>query len=413
MASIEDILKDVKAHVNEFYEEHFPSEKFSYHNFNHIDETVGAVKTIAKAESIAENKIQLMEIAAWFHDMGYAKDLNNHEEESVKLAKSFLSKYDLNEADIAFIEKMIMATVYGTDPDGIEEMIMKDADLSHLCQPDLKERAENLLDEMNTVCGMNMSQEEWNKKSLTFMSSHTYYTQYAKAQFEEGKNENLSGLKSIIEDRIANSSIEKSKKKKKKKKDKEKEKKKDKEQKSDAKSGIVKAGKGRETLFRTVGRNHIQLSTIADNKANFMLSINAIILSIIVSVMFPQFEEEPKLIIPSMVLLVVCVLTIIYATISTRPKVTEGKFNKEDIINKKGNLLFFGNFHSMNLDDFEWGMNEIINDEDYLYSSMSKDLYFLGKVLHKKYKYLRVCYDIFMYGMIISILTFLVFLAFI
>ncbi len=98
----------------------------------------------------------------------------------------------------------------------------------------------------------------------------------------------------------------------------------------------------------------------------------------------------------------------VFSILSTRPKVTSGKFSKEDISNKKVNLLFFGNFHKMALNDFENGMKDMMNDEDYLYNSLIKDLYFLGKVLDKKYKLLRIAYTIFMYGIIISVIAFVI-----
>ena len=80
--------------------------------------------------------------------------------------------------------------------------------------------------------------------------------------------------------------------------------------------------------------------------------------------------------------------------------------HKEDVKQKKVNLLFFGNFHKMKLDDFEWAMGEMMQDRDYLYSSMKKDLYFLGLVLHRKYKILRITYSIFLIGIIASVIAF-------
>jgi hypothetical protein len=106
------------------------------------------------------------------------------------------------------------------------------------------------------------------------------------------------------------------------------------------------------------------------------------------------------------VLVLVCVGATIFAILATRPNISSGTFTKEDIENKKTNLLFFGNFHNMTLPDYDWAMEEMLKDRDYLYGSMVKDIYFLGVVLAKKYKFLRISYDIFMYGLIISMLAF-------
>jgi hypothetical protein len=78
----------------------------------------------------------------------------------------------------------------------------------------------------------------------------------------------------------------------------------------------------------------------------------------------------------------------------------------DDIRNKRSNLLFFGNFYNMKLEDFQWGMMEMIKNPDFQYSSMTRDLYYLGKVLAQKYRYLTFCYNVFMFGMILSVILF-------
>ena len=137
-----------------------------------------------------------------------------------------------------------------------------------------------------------------------------------------------------------------------------------------------------------------------------MLSINTIMISIVFSMLVPQLNNSPQLILPTVVLLTVCLTSIIFATLSTRPKVTTGEVTLDDIRNKRSNLLFFGNFYNMKLEDFQWGMMEMIKDSDFQYSSMTRDLYFLGKVLAQKYRYLTYCYNIFMFGMILSVILF-------
>lgn len=166
--------------------------------------------------------------------------------------------------------------------------------------------------------------------------------------------------------------------------------------------------RGIETMFRTTAKNHMELSAIADNKANIMISINSIVLSVMVSVLIRKLEEYPHLTVPSLLLTLVCLTTIVTSILATRPNVTKGKFKPEDITNKKANLLFFGNFHKMSLQDYRWGMMEMLKDADYLYGSMIKDIYYLGCVLGKKYRLLRLSYTIFMFGFVISILAFVV-----
>lgn len=166
--------------------------------------------------------------------------------------------------------------------------------------------------------------------------------------------------------------------------------------------------RGIETMFRLTSKNHMELSALADNKANIMISINSIILSVMVSVLIRKLEEYPHMTAPAVLLTLVCLATIVFAVLATRPNVSKGKFERLDIHNKETNLLFFGNFHSMRLNDYEWAMKEMMKDGDYLYGSMIKDIYFLGAVLGKKYKLLRMSYTVFMFGFVISIISFII-----
>ena len=96
----------------------------------------------------------------------------------------------------------------------------------------------------------------------------------------------------------------------------------------------------------------------------------------------------------------------VLAVLATRPNVTSGEFTKEDVKNKKVNLLFFGNFHKMKLHEYEWAIQELVKDKQYIYDSLTKDLYFLGLVLNRKYNILRLTYTIFIIGIVISVISF-------
>jgi hypothetical protein len=159
-------------------------------------------------------------------------------------------------------------------------------------------------------------------------------------------------------------------------------------------------------MFRTTSNNHFELSSMADSKSNIMISVNSIIISVSLTVLLARLAFYPEYIIPTVILLAVCLSSIIFAILATRPSVNKGQFTEEDIRNKKTNLLFFGNFHSMQLDEYQWAMNEMLKDREYLYNSMIKDIYFLGVVLARKYKFLRISYTIFMWGIIVAVVAF-------
>ncbi len=227
---------------------------------------------------------------------------------------------------------------------------------------------------------------------MKFFNQQNFFTTYAKEKFEVQKNINLNKIKKML--------------KKAEKKEKQTEGGKMEMDNTSAKLNNKAAGRGIETMFRNTMRTHVAFSSMADTKANIMISVNTLVLTIIVSVMIRKLDSNPHLVIPTALLTVTSLLALIYAILVTRPKITSGTFSSEDIKNKKANLLFFGNFYNVPISDFSWGMKQMIQDQNYLYDAMITDFYYLGQVLGKKYKQLRICYTIFMYGIIISVIAF-------
>ena len=159
-------------------------------------------------------------------------------------------------------------------------------------------------------------------------------------------------------------------------------------------------------MLRLTSTNHFHLSDMADSKAHILISVNAIIISVILSVLLRRLEETPYLTIPTIIFLMVSVATIVISIISTRPKISGGMFTSQDITDKKTNLLFFGNFYKTSYEDYNAAMREMMKDTDYLYGSLIKDIYTLGTVLARKYKLVRLAYNVFMIGIIVSVLAF-------
>ena len=165
--------------------------------------------------------------------------------------------------------------------------------------------------------------------------------------------------------------------------------------------------RGVQTLFRTTSHNHYTLNEMVDRKANIMITVNSIILSILIGGIL-NYEQSTLVLIAISVLAVSALLSIVFAVLSIMPNRTQGKFSRDEILNKEGNLLYFGNYHSMKFDEYEWGMLEKLNDSDFLYRSMIKDLYYLGKVLYRKYKFIRMSLYIFITGLISAFILTLV-----
>lgn len=392
----EELIGKVHDYVKKLFEENSVPENF-YHNFEHTKGVVHAAKRIGKAEGVNDSDIELLLIAAWFHDVGCTDKCKGHEDISKSIANKFLESQNYPKDKIVKVVSMIEATRIPQKPKNILEEIICDADLHHLGTKECKEKGDLLRLELERRMGMIQSDEDWFEFTAEFFRQHNYFTKYAKENYGVQKNINL--LK--IEKRI--------KKLKKKNKDiklKEAKLEIEKQKIASKKDQEKRADRGIETMFRNTMRTHVSFSSMADNKANIMISVNTLVLTIIVSIMVRKLDTNPQLIIPTALLTITCLVALVYAILVTRPKVTTGRFTKEDINRKKANLLFFGNFYNMNLEDFSWGMKQMMNDKDYLYESMTKDFYYLGQVLGTKYKQLRICYTIFMYGVIISVIAY-------
>jgi hypothetical protein len=162
-----------------------------------------------------------------------------------------------------------------------------------------------------------------------------------------------------------------------------------------------------ENLLRVTAGNDHRLSDMADNKAQILITVNSIMISAIISLVLRNLKENQFLMLPSYILLCISLVTMILAILATRPSIPKGRFTTKDLANKKVNLLFFGNFYHMKLEDYSSGMKTMLNDQDFLYNNLIKDVYSQGVVLGRKYRLLRAAYNVFMFGLIVAIVTFI------
>lgn len=364
------------------------SPDYIYHNFNHTLRVVNSAKKIIKEEDVNEEDAELLVLAALFHDAGYTEGPVDHEERGAEMAKDFLVKNGYHEERAERVARLIKMTKLGNEPVTHLDKIIRDADCAHFADKNFMTLSELLREEWKLTESKNFSELEWalgNRKML--MQDHRFFTDYGKSELQPLKEENIAKIQETITDLQTGD----------RKKDKDKLNKKKLEK-------LERPERGIDTMFRVTLNNHTRLSEIADSKANILLSVNAIIISIALTSLIPKFGNpgNSHLVIPTLIMTFFSVVSIVFAILSTRPKVTGGMFTRKDIEEKKVNLLFFGNFYKVPLEEYDWAMNEMMKDGDYLYSSLIKDLYFLGLVLHRKYRLLRITYNIFMVGIVVS-----------
>ncbi len=392
---ISSVIAAAQAYVTRQYESH-PSPVLVYHNLVHTSQVVQAADQIAAYYRLSDADHLVVMLAAWFHDMGYLEgERNRHEASGADAVLSFAKEHNLPDDMARAAADCILATHIPQQPKNLLEQIVCDADLFHLGSKEFSKRNKLLRSEAELATGNKISGAEWTRTSIHFLESHQYHTAYCRTLLNSQKEENLEKLKIKLEEKQREAMEEKS-------------------GKAPAEKKAENAGKdekkkpGVETMFRTTGTNHIRLSSMADSKANIMISVNSIIISVLLSVLLRKLEDYPSFTLPAIIFLATCVTTIVFAVLATRPNVTSGRFTEEDIKNKKSNLLFFGNFHKMSYPEYEEGMETIIKNPDYLYSNMIHDIYNLGVVLGRKYRLLRLAYNTFMFGIVASVIAFTV-----
>jgi predicted metal-dependent HD superfamily phosphohydrolase len=399
---MDNLIEQSAASVTTLYQQSGRTDLL-YHNLVHTREVSEAVQLMCSHYDLPAEDEHAVRIAAWWHDVGYLYGpAETHEAISTEKASEWLRSHGVPESLIHKVSGCIGATRMPQQPSGLAEQIICDADLFHLGTPEFGANSKMLRKEIELLTGKEIKGAAWRQSTIELLQKHRYFTDFARNRLEEGKQRNLEMLLRKAEaKRVEKEFLEKA----------------EVDAVPNAKPGKAtgNAGSGSgfgipkrgiETMFRLTSRNHMELSGMADSKANIMISVNAIIISVVLSLLLRRLEDMPHLLIPTLILLAANIITIIFAVLATRPNLTKGYFTRDDIREKKVNLLFFGNFHKVGLPDFDWGMKEMMKDRDYLYSSMIRDIYFLGKVLGRKYHLLRISYSVFMYGLILAVLAF-------
>ncbi|QKG53910.1 Pycsar system effector family protein [Hymenobacter sp. BRD67] len=378
--------------------------RLTYHTLAHTAYVVKQARNLADDAQLSPEQTEELLLAAWFHDTGYLDTYDGHEYKSMARAEAWLQEKKVEPARVEVIKNLIRATHRNETPTTELEKIMVDADMSNLAADDFRARAELLRTEWEVALDKSYSNPEWAELQLNFMLAHKYLS-------GAGKDRYKKSLKANIEDQR-----DRLKKAEKKAKKKEKEK-------TDT---FAEPKRGIETMFRTMYSNHMKLSDMADKKASMMISLNAVIMSVIItylgaksSGMTPtgnaSFTRNPILAVPMGILLLTALGSVTSAILSAQPDVTSFKWlkrNPEIATNRRVNLLFFGQFTKLSLQHFQEGMHELMRQKNTLYTNMITDVYYLGEVLDRKYRLLRVSYSIFMVGLILTALSFGIVLAY-
>jgi predicted metal-dependent HD superfamily phosphohydrolase len=197
MSEEKTILDKSSKFVSKIFEEKLP-EWAVFHNLQHTIETVNGCLEIGKGSNLTEDDLEIVCIAAWFHDIGYIFNADGHEEKSVEICEKFLKSNDYPPNKINKAINCILATKIINHPENLLQFIICDSDLISLGRTDYFAMNDLLKLEIEMRSGKKISDEQWLRRSAKFLSSHNYYTEYAKLNFNLQLNENFLTLQKQI-----------------------------------------------------------------------------------------------------------------------------------------------------------------------------------------------------------------------
>jgi len=349
------------------------------------------VNDFAHSEQSSTENLFIAQLAALFYPIGFRMDIRTPKIAIWKLAKSFLLKHSvpvnqINEVETALIQ------AYSQAPQTVPAQLLCDALIGLHFDDEIHQWASLKQLENELTKGQDDRLTEAQIK-LQKLLNIRFSTNAGRLHWQKALGQELLLQKKKVEKLLRGGVL------------------KDKEVATSSSSFDNLEGgspvRATQTFFRAVYRNHINLSAIADNKANIMISVNSILISVLITFLSYRniAETQPMILLPVVIFLVVGLSSLVFAVLSARPKITSSpEINSS---NKAINLAFFGSFVHIPIDDYEQAMNEAFQDSHLLYANMVRDLYHLGKVLDKKYRYLCISYNIFMMGLVVTVGLFL------
>lgn len=381
-----------------------------YHDVRFAKRMINHIKTLSEDEGVSEDDLQILSICAWLYASLFSivrtgsKTKDQLFDECAEYVDThypaLLESFGVDKIDVVKIVNLLKSAIKIEFTHNQLNGIFSDALAMDITGNQAMDRLKKMYEE--AVLGdVNLSLTKFYDLMIGYLSPYKAHTAYGKEHVQpatltliqrlEKEKRKLSQKKNIILKKQLEIS--------------------DEELKELRKNLVGVKGRdvrGIQTLFRTTSRNHYTLNQMVDRKASIMITVNAIILSVVIGGLLRSTGNSLLGILPMAILSIASLFSIIFAILSITPNRTQGEFTVDDIRNKKGNLLYFGNFHNMNFRDYEWGMLQKLSDSNFLYSSMIKDLYYLGKTLQKKYTLIRISLQFFVIGLVSSFVLFMI-----
>jgi len=185
-------IRKIKYFIFEKIKKEIPK-NLTYHGLHHTIDVLEVCNQYIKRMNIAPHDAFLLRTAALMHDLGFIRDYDNHEVESVNYAKEILPDWNYSKSDIDIISGMILATKVPQKPTTVLEQIICDADLDYLGTDSFYSLGEMLFHELRSYNKVS-TKKEWDRLQVRFLQKHKFHTPFAKKHREPVKQKFLTEI---------------------------------------------------------------------------------------------------------------------------------------------------------------------------------------------------------------------------
>lgn len=152
-----------------------------------------------------------------------------------------------------------------------------------------------------------------------------------------------------------------------------------------------------DNLLRTAQQHHVALSSMADTKANIIITVSSIVLTLSMGHL-----SDPDLRVSVLVLSAFTLMALLLAILAVLPKYRPLRIEGR-ALPQHFNLLFFGHFAELPRERFLEEFARVLTPDGSPYATWANDIYSLGSYLaHHKYRYLRYSYLFFLAGFVLA-----------
>jgi hypothetical protein len=378
--------------LKNYFEENAVSSIFFSHHFMGL--LAKEAKHIAKSISLKGMDYQNAIVATWFRYAGVIDICIGHTKSMADILNNFFTEINYPADERKVVENAILNVIENKDAETDVQKVVADAVNSRLASQNLMEHILLINREVNRLTSKVRSELDYCNYFLDVFVKSRYYTDYAKEYYSFQRERNFQLLEKRI-DKL-NELKEYSNRN---------------NIRLNASSSLT--NKETEDLFKIAFRNYNHLVSVADSKASLLINVNSIIISVMLAFVLGRIEKSMFLLYPTLIILAACMATILLSILASRPQ--KNSF-MEDKKCHSYQRFFFGSFdlidpsfHKANWEQYYHQLNELFdNSKENVYLEIYKESYNVRKVLSKKFSFLSIAYWVFIIGLLVSVIAFVI-----